>query len=416
MFVLTAFKNTFLVLLLTFMACGRSQEMESPSGGLQTKATQKTVIVAANRTEAYFNLLRDKDFALVANQTSVIFTASSESGGGKPSWVHLADSLLGAGLGLKRVFAPEHGFRGLADAGEAVADGRDAQTGLPVLSLHGTHRKPTPEQLAGLDLVLFDIQDVGVRFYTYIATLQLVMEACAEAGIPVVVLDRPNPNIHYVDGPVMEKEHRGFLGKTEIPLVYGMTMGEYAQMINAEGWLQDGVKADLTVIPLAHFTRNTAYELPIAPSPNLPNQQAVRLYPSLGLFEGTNVNAGRGTTLQFQSFGAPFLSESHFEYSYTPESRPGARNPKHLGSLCRGRDLSAVIPPDAVDLKWLLEAYTYRDANSEFFKTEGFTKHAGTKLLQKQIAAGMTLAQIREKWQGPIEAFKKIRAKYLIYD
>ncbi|MGB5653472.1 MAG: DUF1343 domain-containing protein [Robiginitalea sp.] len=416
MFVLTAFKNTLLVLLLTFMACGRSQEIESPSGLSETEAAQNTVIVAANRTEAYFNLLRDKDFALVANQTSVIFTASPEPGDGKPSWVHLADSLLGAGLGLKKVFAPEHGYRGQVDAGEKVKDGLDPQTGLPVNSLHGSHRKPTPEQLAGLDLVLFDIQDVGVRFYTYIATLQLVMEACAEAGIPVVVLDRPNPNIHYVDGPVMEKEHRGFLGQTEIPLVYGMTMGEYAQMINEEGWLQDGVKADLTIIPLAHYTRNTPYVLPIPPSPNLPNQQAVRLYPSLGLFEGTYVNAGRGTTLQFQSFGAPFLLESHFKYTYTPESRPGASNPKHLGVLCRGRDLSAVVPPDAVDLKWLLEAYTYRDAESDFFKTEGFTKHAGTASLQKQIAAGMTAAQIRQSWQGPIEDFKKIRAKYLIYD
>ncbi len=416
MFVLTAFKNTFLVLLLTFMACGRSQELESSTGLQQTASSQKTVMVAANRTEAYFNLLRDKDFALVANQTSVIFTPGAEPGVGKPPWAHLADSLLGAGLRLKKVFAPEHGFRGQYDAGEEVKDGVDLQTGLPVSSLHGTHRKPAPEQLAGLDLVLFDIQDVGVRFYTYIATLQLVMEACAEAGIPVVVLDRPNPNIHYVDGPVMEKEHRGFLGKTEIPLVYGMTMGEYAQMINEEGWLQDGIKADLTVIPLVNYTRSTPYTLPIPPSPNLPNQQAVRLYPSLGLFEGTYVNAGRGTTLQFQSFGAPFLSGSHFKYTYTPESRPGARSPKHLGALCRGRDLSAVVPPDAVDLKWLVEAYTYRDANTDFFKTEGFTKHAGTTTLQKQIVDGMSAAQIRASWQNSIEAFKKIRAKYLIYD
>ena len=416
MFVLTAFKNTFLVLLLTFMACGRFPEAESLSGLQPTDAPQEGVIVAANRTEAYFNLLRDKDFALVANQTSVIFNGFEKPGSGKLPWVHLADSLLGAGLGLKKVFAPEHGFRGLVDAGEKVPDGRDAQTGLPVLSLHGSHRKPTPEQLKGLDLVLFDIQDVGVRFYTYIATLQLVMEACAEAGIPMVVLDRPNPNIHFVDGPVMEKEHRGFLGKTEIPLVYGMTMGEYAQMINEEGWLQDGVKADLTVIPLARYTRNTPYVLPIPPSPNLPNQQAVRLYPSLGLFEGTHVNAGRGTSLQFQSFGAPFLSESHFQYTYTPESRPGAGNPKHLGALCRGRDLSSAVPPDAVDLKWLVEAYTYRDTNTDFFKTGGFTKHAGTTLLQKQIEEGMTAAQIRETWQGALEEFKKTRSKYLIYD
>jgi uncharacterized protein YbbC (DUF1343 family) len=214
----------------------------------------------------------------------------------------------------------------------------------------------------------------------------------------------------------MEEEHRSFLGKTEIPLVYGMTIGEYALMINEEGWLQDGLKAGLTVIPLEGYSRNTSYELPIPPSPNLPNNQAVRLYPSLGLFEGTHVNAGRGTSLQFQSFGAPFLSKSHFTYQYTPESRPGATHPKHLGKVCYGRDLSQVTPPDAVDLKWVIEAYSHRDTPSDFFKTEGFTKHAGTSSLQKQIEEGMSADQIRENWQEPLEAFKRIRAKYLIYD
>lgn len=398
------------------MACGRSQGTESPTKVPQPVEQDRAVIVAANRTETYFDLLRDKKFALVANQTSVIFTPDSEETDGTRPWVHLADSLMGAGLGLKKVFAPEHGFRGQADAGEKVADGVDTKTGLSVLSLHGANRKPTQQQLEGLDLVLFDIQDVGVRFYTYIATLQLVMEACAEAGIPIVVLDRPNPNIHFVDGPVMEEEHRSFLGKTEIPLVYGMTIGEYARMINEEGWLADGLKADLTVIPLAGYSRNLRYELPIPPSPNLPNNQAVRLYPSLGLFEGTHVNAGRGTSLQFQSFGAPFLSASHFTFQYTPQPRAGATNPKQLGKVCLGRDLSDVIPPDAVDLRWLIEAYTNRDTASEFFKTEGFTKHAGTAVLQKQIEAGMSASQIREEWQDRIAVFKKIRAKYLLYD
>ncbi|MDM9631015.1 exo-beta-N-acetylmuramidase NamZ family protein [Robiginitalea aurantiaca] len=415
MFVLTAFKNTFLVLLLTVMACGGSQQTQNSATETVSEAQEKEVIVAANRTETYFDLLRGKDFALVANQTSVIFTPVREGAEGSRMWVHLADSLLGAGMGLKKVFAPEHGFRGLSDAGEKVMDGMDSRTGLPVLSLHGAHRKPTQEQLVDLDLVLFDIQDVGVRFYTYIATLQLVMEACAEAGIPLVVLDRPNPNIHYVDGPMMEAEHRSFLGKTEIPLVYGMTIGEYARMINEEGWLADGVKADLTVIALEGYSRNTPYVLPIPPSPNLPSHQAVRLYPSLGLLEGTHVNAGRGTSLQFQSFGAPFLSDSHFDYSYTPESRPGASNPKQLGKVCYGRDLSQVPPPDAVDLKWLIEAYTHRDNTSAFFKTEGFTKHAGTAELQKQIEAGMSASEIRLTWQEDLEAFKKIRAKYLMY-
>jgi uncharacterized protein YbbC (DUF1343 family) len=430
MFLFTASKNTLLVLLLTFMACGRSQEIESPTNLPQSEAQDKTLVVAANQTETYFELLRDKNFALVANQTSVIFKPGAERGIGKPRgghaadtlagtaaepWVHLADSLLRAGLSLKKVFAPEHGFRGQVDAGEKVTDGVDPSSGLAVLSLHGEHRKPQQQQLAGLDLVVFDIQDIGVRFYTYIATLQLVMEACAEAGIPVLVLDRPNPNIHYVDGPMMENEHRSFLGKTEIPLVYGMTIGEYARMINEEGWLQDGLKVELTVIPIQGYSRRTPYVLPIPPSPNLPNTQSVLLYPSLGLFEGTHVNAGRGTSLQFQSFGAPFLSESHFPYTYTPESRPGASNPKHLGKRCFGRDLSQVAPPNAVDLKWLIEAYAHRDSAVDFFKTEGFTKHAGTAELQRQIEAGMTATQIREKWQDQLEVFKKTRAKYLLY-
>ena len=367
------------------------------------------MVVGANRTAAYFPILKDKEFALVANQTSVIFTPDGH-------WVHLADSLLQAGLKLQKVFAPEHGFRGQVDAGEKVTDGTDPRTGLPVLSLYGANRKPRPEQLEGLDLVVFDIQDVGVRFYTYIATLQLVMEACAGAGIPILVLDRPNPNGHYVDGPVMEKEHRSFLGMTEIPLVYGMTIGEYAKMINAEGWLDGGLRADLKVIPLEGYDRESTYTLPIPPSPNLPNAQAVRLYPSLGLFEGTHVNAGRGTDLQFQCFGAPFLEASHFEFSYVPQPRPGATHPKQEGLTCHGRDLSKVNPPDAVDLKWLLEAYTYRDPDAPFFKTSGFTRHAGTELLQKQIEAGWDAARIQTSWQEPLEAFKKIREKYLIYD
>lgn len=354
-------------------------------------------------------MLEGKEFALVANQTSVIFTPDGR-------WVHLADSLLQAGLQLKKVFAPEHGFRGQVDAGEKVTDGMDPRTGLPVLSLYGANRKPEPEQLKGLDLVVFDIQDVGVRFYTYIATLQLVMEACARAGIPVMVLDRPNPNGHYVDGPVMEAAHRSFLGMTEIPLVYGMTIGEYARMINEEGWLEDGLKADLQVVPLEGYTHDTAYQLPIPPSPNLPNAQAVRLYPSLGLFEGTHVNAGRGTGHQFQCFGAPFLLETHFDFSYTPEPRPGATQPKQEGLECHGRDLRAVTPPDSVDLNWLVEAFTYRDPAVPFFKTSGFTKHAGTENLQKQIEAGWDAARIRTSWQESLQVFLKIRAKYLIYD
>ena len=229
-------------------------------------------------------------------------------------------------------------------------------------------------------------------------------------------LDRPDPNEHVVDGPVMETAHRSFLGLTEIPLVYGMTIGEYARMINEEGWLEGGLKAELQVVPLQAYSHATGYDLPIPPSPNLPNAQAVRLYPSLGLFEGTHVNAGRGTSHQFQCFGAPFLGEDHFDFTYTPEPRPGATHPKQEGLACHGRDLRQVTPPDAVDLTWLVEAYTYRDPASPFFKTAGFTKHAGTEQLQQQIEAGWDAKRIRASWQESLETFKKTRQKYLIYD
>lgn len=413
MLLLAAFKNTVFVLLLSLVACGRSGTGREPGRAGLLPQQDTALTVAANRTESYFPMLRGRAFALVANQTSVVFR---NAGDGGPPWVHLADSLLSAGLGLKKVFAPEHGFRGQVDAGEKVTDGLDPKTGLPVLSLYGANRKPTAQQLEGLDLVLFDIQDVGVRFYTYIATLQLVMEACAEAGIPVVVLDRPNPNAHYVDGPVMEAAHRSFLGMTEIPLVYGMTIGEYARMINEEGWLENGLRAELTVIPLKGYVRGEPAPLPIPPSPNLPNAQAARLYPSLGLFEGTKINAGRGTTHQFQCFGAPFLSTEFFDFSYVPEPRPGAGDPKHKGERCHGRDLRAVTPPDSVSLRWLLEAYAHREPGSEFFLTAGFTRHAGTEQLQRQIEAGWDATRIRASWAEPLEAFKKIRAKYLLYD
>ena len=247
------------------------------------------------------------------------------------------DSLLANGIKVQKVFAPEHGFRGKADAGEHVEDGKDAKTGLPIISLHGKSRKPSQESLKGVDLVVFDIQDVGVRFYTYIATLQYVMEACAEAKIPVIVLDRPNPNGHYVDGPTLQLQHRSFLGLNPIPLVYGMTIGEYAQLINGEGWLKNGVKCDLTVIPLQNYTHQTPYSLAIRPSPNLPNDKAINLYPSLGLFEGTTINAGRGTEMQFQIYGAPFFEKTDF--SYTPQANFGAKYPKHKGKLCNGVDL-----------------------------------------------------------------------------
>ncbi|MFM1877590.1 MAG: hypothetical protein RLZZ241_456 [Bacteroidota bacterium] len=401
---LKAIKNKFFALLLgiTFISTWKT------ALGAQIQIGQVPV-VGANRTDLYFPSLKGKQIGLVANATSVIFRKD-----GKP--VHLADSLLASGILLKRVFTPEHGFRGAADAGEELSDSMDTKTGLPLISLYGENRKPKPEYLSDLDLIVFDIQDLGVRFYTYIATLQRVMEACADAGIPILVLDRPNPNADMVDGPIMELQHTSFLGLTPIPLAYGLTLGEYATLINEEGWLNTSQKANLTVIEIANYNRNIPYEIPIAPSPNIPNTQAAMLYPSLGLFEGTQVNAGRGTSAQFQCFGAPFLYANYFDFEYVPESRPGAKNPKHLQETCYGRDLRHEVPPREVSLKYLLEAYRNNSTPDQFFLTSGFTKHAGTEQLQKQIETGLTESEIKATWQPGLEAFKKIREKYLRYN
>ena len=415
---LSGIKNTVFLWLLILSACGNQAKktdglVKSTDAHLETKA-DSSIVVGANRIEEYLPILKDKKIAVVANQTSVIF---KEAGDTKQEgvYIHLVDSLLSLQLDIKRVFAPEHGFRGEADAGEHLTDGIDSRTGLPIISLYGKNRKPSQDQLEGLDLVVFDIQDVGVRFYTYIATLQLVMEACAQKGIAVIVLDRPNPNGHYVDGPTMEQEHTGFLGMTQIPLVYGMTIGEYATMINEEGWLEDNRRANLTVIPLANYTHQTAYSIPIRPSPNLPSDVAINLYPSLGLFEGTNINAGRGTEFQFQRYGAPFLNEAQYDFSYTPEPNFGSKNPKHKGAVCFGKDLSSTPRMSEMSLKWLLDAYKNATDKKLFFITKGFTRHAGTEQLQQQIAAGLTEEEIKNSWQKDLEQFRKIRGKYLIY-
>jgi uncharacterized protein YbbC (DUF1343 family) len=351
----------------------------------------------------------------VANQTSVIFKEGNSDLHGRPEFVHLVDSLIALSVNVQKVFAPEHGFRGEADAGEHVTDGMDARTGLPIISLYGANRKPGIDQLDGLDMVVFDIQDVGVRFYTYIATLQLVMEACAENGIPVMVLDRPNPNGWYVDGPVMETAHMGFLGMTPIPLVYGLTIGEYAQMINEEGWLESGIKADLTVVPLQNYTHQTRYSLPIRPSPNLPNDVSINLYPSLGLFEGTNVNAGRGTDFQFQRYGAPFMDSTAYDFNYVPSPNFGSKNPKHNGERCYGKDLSDSPETGEVSLRWLLDAYKHTTDKKLFFNSAGFTRHAGTEKLQQQIEKGLSEEEINESWKDDLEKYGQIRKKYIRY-
>ncbi|WP_079511062.1 exo-beta-N-acetylmuramidase NamZ family protein [Maribacter arcticus] len=411
MLFLSNFKSTVLLWFLVLATCGNETEKIAattpPPSEPQIEKVEKEIIVAANRTDAYLPLLKGKKIGIVANQTSVIFNNEGHT--------HLVDSLLFLNVNIKKVFAPEHGFRGQADAGEHVKNSTDTKTGLPLISLYGKNRKPNQEQLDGLDMVLFDIQDVGVRFYTFIATMQLVMEACAEKGIPVMVLDRPNPNGHYVDGPTMEAAHTSFLGMTKIPLVYGMTIGEYASMINEEGWLENSTKVDLTIIPLENWTHTSFYSLPIRPSPNLPNDTSITLYPSLGLFEGTNVNAGRGTEFQFQRYGASFLDRDKYSFTYTPKPNFGSKHPKEEGKLCYGVDLSKAERMGEVTMDYVIDAYNNSTDKTTFFLTSGFTKHAGTDKLQKQIEAGNSNTEIKESWQPDLEKFKKIRAKYLLY-
>ncbi|MGB0527200.1 MAG: exo-beta-N-acetylmuramidase NamZ family protein [Flavobacteriaceae bacterium] len=365
--------------------------------------------VGAAQLNAYLPLLKNKSVAIVANQTSVIDSHDQTA-------VHLVDSLLQHKVHIAKVFAPEHGFRGIVDAGEHVDNEIDQKTGLPLISLYGKNKKPTMTQLEGVDLVLFDIQDVGVRFYTYIATLQLVMEACIEKDIPIVVLDRPNPHMNYVDGPTMQEKHQSFLGMNSIPLVYGMSIGEYAKMINEEGWVDADDKAELHVIQVQDFNRTDKVSLAIKPSPNLPNDQAIALYPSLGFFEGTTINAGRGTDAQFQRYGSPeFKGHANFELTYTPVSKEGAKYPKHQNKICYGEDLSQIVAPQSVNLDWLIKAYKYSNSKT-FFLDNSFTKHAGTEKLRIQIEQGKTANEIQESWSEDLEEFNEIRLKYLIYN
>jgi uncharacterized protein YbbC (DUF1343 family) len=413
---LTVFKNTALLCVLIGISCGSKSKSNVIHEDEILKQVQddKMILVGANRTELYLPFLNGKRVGIVANQTSVIFKDRRpmiDNG----IYTHLVDSLLTLQVDIKKVFSPEHGFRGTADAGEEVESSTDKRTGLPIVSLYGDNRKPKPEQLKDLDVVIFDIQDVGVRFYTYISTLHYIMEACAEAKIPVIVFDRPNPNGYYVDGPTLEIENKSFLGMHPIPLVHGMTIGEYAQMINGEHWLTNGVQCDITVIPIKNYNHQILYSLPIRPSPNLPNDQAIALYPSLGLFEGTNINAGRGSEFQFQRYGAPFLNPKVFMFTYTPIENFGSKNPKHKGKLCYGEDLKAEKLDGKISLKWLIKAYNNATDKSLVFNTDNFTKHAGTDQLQKQIEAGLSEEEIRTTWQNDLDHFKTIREKYLIY-
>lgn len=369
--------------------------------------TDAELAVGARQTELYVPYLKGKKVAVTGNHTSMV------------NGVHLVDTLLRNGVGVVKVFAPEHGFRGKADAGALLENGVDVKTGLPVVSLYGTHKKPTVNDLEGIEVMVFDIQDVGARFYTYISTMTYVMEACAEQQIPVIVLDRPNPNGFYVDGPVLKPAFKSFVGMHPIPVVHGMTVGELAQMINGEGWLNNGIKCDLTVIACEHYHRKDIYTLPVDPSPNLQNMNAILLYPSLCFFEGTDFSVGRGTDKPFEVFGHPNMSMGSF--MFVPKSVPGASDPKHIGVPCLGWDLSEIgggriVEKEQLILDWLVNAYRDFPNKSNFFLANGFfDKLAGTDRLRIQIESGWTADEIRKSWQDDLDAFKSLRAPYLIY-
>ena len=403
------FKSTylFLFLVLNFQLISFAQKRKS----IETNTTYAVPVLktGAESTHLYLRLLKGKNVAIVANQTSVIFKETESK---KQETRHLVDSLLSLNINVKKVFAPEHGFRGKADAGEIIKDGFDRKTGLQIISLYGKNKKPSTAQLKGIDVVVFDIQDVGARFYTYISSLHYVMEACAETGIPVIILDRPNPNAQYIDGPVLEMEHSSFVGMHKVPVVYGMTIGEYGKMINGEKWLKNGIQCDLKVIPLEHYTHETIYNLPIKPSPNLPNDKSINLYPSLCFFEGTNVSAGRGTEMQFQIYGSPFLTENIF--SFTPQTNEGAKYPKYKNKICFGEDLRTTKNLHKLDLSFLIKAYK-QNSSKQFFN-KFFTKLAGTEKLQRQIEQEMSEKEIQKSWKKGLETFKKVRKKYLIYE
>jgi len=403
-------KNTVLLFVLVLISCASKTKKDLGSNNeiFNSLKDDELIIVGANQTESYLPLLNGKRVGIVANQTSVIFKSKH--------YTHLIDSLVSLKMNVVKVFAPEHGFRGKADAGEKVVDGIDLKTGLPILSLYGKNKKPNARQLEGIDSMIFDIQDVGARFYTYISTLHYVMEACAENNIPLLILDRPNPNGHYIDGPILEPEHKSFVGMHPVPVVHGMTIGEYAQMINGEKWLKNGKNCDITVIPVKNYTHETPYSLPIKPSPNLPNDVAINLYPSLCFFEGTNVSAGRGTNKQFQIFGSPFLNQEMFPYTFqfTPKPNEGATYPKHQNKLCHGTDLSETKRLNRLDLNYLIEAYQATKNKDEFFNNF-FTKLAGTEKLQHQIESRHTAYELKKNWVRDLETYNGMRQEYLLY-
>ncbi|GAB2999394.1 DUF1343 domain-containing protein [Cyclobacterium sediminis] len=362
------------------------------------------ILPGADRPEVYLPKLRGKKVALAVNQTSILPSKGN---------MHLVDFLLGQGIEIKKVFVPEHGFRGKADAGEKVDNSIDSETGIPLVSLYGSSKKPSEEALADVDIVIFDIQDVGIRFYTFISTLHYLMEACAEQDKKLMIFDRPNPNGDYVDGPVLEKGYESFVGMHLIPIVHGLTVGELAQMINGEGWLKGAVKAPIEVIPVANWEHKDHYSLPVKPSPNLPNDLAIRLYPSLCFFEGTDISLGRGTMFPFQVYGYP--DPKFGDFTFTPVSIDGmSKYPPQQDKLCYGKDLRDEPLSHQFTLSYLLDAYRIADKGASFFNAF-FDKLAGSDRLRKSIIAGESEESIRSSWQKELDAYKTKRKLYLIY-
>ncbi len=407
-YIISKVKPLFIFLILTIIIfnsvsacprCGKQNQLFSDGSYM---------IPGAYQTFNYFPLLEGKQIGVVGNHTSLI------------GETHLVDTLLSAGFDVVSIFSPEHGFRGEAAAGELVDDGIDKKTGLQVISLYGNNRRPKPKHLQDIDLIVFDIQDVGARFYTYISTMTYIIEESAKMDIPVLILDRPNPNGHYVDGPILEPEYRSFVGLHPVPVVHGMTVGEYALMINGEGWLKDNLKADIEVIKVTNYNHSVPYEVCISPSPNLPNMRAIYLYPSLCFFEGTEISVGRGTDKPFQVFGHPGLPKNEFSYIFMPESVTAAPNSPHKGKKCFGKNLSeknidTLRNEGYINLYYLINAYKNFPDQDSFFNNY-FDTLAGTKKLRKQIEKGYTPSEIRKTWKDDLNKFKQIRKKYLIYN
>lgn len=385
--------------LQDIFSCTKKNTSTTTENAILQKDT--AVIPGAEQLNVYLPKLKNKKVALVVNHTSLVGNT------------HLADTLLACNVNIVKIFAPEHGFRGMADAGEHVKNETDVKTGLPIVSLYGKNKKPTAEQLANIDLIIFDIQDVGARFYTYISTMHYIMEAAAENNIKVLILDRPNPNGYYIDGPVMEEKYKSFVGMHPIPVVHGLTVGELALMINGEKWLPNGLQADIEIIKTQNYSHKDLYHLPVKPSPNLPNDLSISLYPSLCLFEGTNISIARGTTFPFQAIGYP--DKKFGTFTFTPKSIDGmAKNPPLENQLCYGIDFRTEPDIHGFSLAYLIKYYNLTSDKNTYFNNF-FNKLAGNDKLIEQIKSGKTEAEIRKSWQPDLNAYKAKRKKYLLY-